>query len=213
MRIRFSIISTIFIVLASVAFNPAWAEADIKKGESLSQTCLGCHGAPGLRNASPVFRVPMIGGQNAEYIVAALKAYRNKKRSHPTMKAQAANLTDQDMKDIAAYFEGLNNQSKKTINKIGAEAGKETASQVCAGCHGADGNASGGLKQAGYPSLAGQYDDYIERALLDYKSGARENAIMAGFAKGLSKQDIKNLARWYRSQKGNLNAPVIQIKK
>jgi len=154
----------------------------------------------------------MIGGQNAEYIVAALKSYKEKKRSHPTMQAQAASLSEQDMKDIAAYFENLT-ESAKPISKIGAAAGKEKAAIVCAGCHGADGNTNAASKAAGYPSLAGQYDDYLERVLLDYKSGKRQNAIMSGFAAGLSKKDIENLARWFRSQEGKLNAPVIKITK
>ena len=207
MNIRFSVLSAILALSFSFFVNPALAEADVKKGESLSQTCLGCHGAPGLRNASPVYRVPMIGGQNAEYLVEALKAYKEKKRSHPTMRAQAANLSEQDMKNIAAYFEGLDQESKP-FTKIGAKAGEKKA-QVCVACHGADGIAINKT----FPSLAGQYDDYIERALLDYKSGARENAIMAGQVANLSKQDIKDLARWYRSLAGKLNAPVIKIKK
>lgn len=208
MRIKFSIISIVFIMLASFFVNPAYAAGDKEKGEELSQTCLGCHGSPGFRNASPVYRVPMIGGQNAEYIVAALKAYQEKKRTHPTMQSQAANLSEQDMQDIAVYFEGLN-QTTKVVKKAGAQAGKKIAEQICAGCHGIDGNTNEASKKSGYPNLAGQYDDYLERALLDYKSGERDNAIMAGFAKSLSNEDIKKLARWYRSQEGKLNAPVI----
>jgi cytochrome c553 len=212
MNMRFPIFSAVMALAFSVFSNPMFAAGDIASGEKLSQTCLGCHGAPGLRNASPVYRVPMIGGQNAKYLVDALKAYKEKKRSHPTMKAQAASLSEQDMQDIAAYFENLN-QISKPFTKIGAKAGEAKAT-TCAGCHGPKGLAdSESAKNAGYPSLAGQYDDYLERALLDYKSGARENAIMSGFAQGLSKQDIKDLARWFRSQAGSLNAPVIKIKK
>ncbi len=149
----------------------------------------------------------MIGGQHAEYIVSSLQAYKNKDRSHPTMQAQAASLTDQDMQDIAAYFEGLTGKTK-IITKSGAAAGKEKAA-VCAGCHGTDGNGENSI----YPKLAGQYDDYIERALLDYKSGKRKNPIMAGFTTQLSKKDIKDLSHWFRSQAGDITAPVIKIKK
>ena len=185
----------------------ASAEGDISKGETLSQTCLGCHGAPGFRNASPVYRVPMIGGQYSSYIVSALKAYKNKERSHPTMQAQAASLTDQDMEDIGTYFESLSGKTR-VIKKSQATAGEKLA-VTCVGCHGQDGN---GVSDQ-FPKLAGQYDDFIERALLDYKSGKRQNAIMSGFVANLSKQDIKALSHWFRSQQGDLTAPVIKVKK
>lgn len=79
-----------------------------------------------------------------------------------------------------------------------AEAGKTIATQKCAACHAADGNSTAPQ----YPRLAGQHANYIERALLDYKSGARSNPIMAGFAAGLSEQDIKDVAAWFSSQPG-----------
>lgn len=196
----------------AITTSPASAEADIIKGEELSQTCLGCHGVPGLRNPSPVYRVPMIGGQHASYLENALKAYKSKERSHPTMRAQAANLSDEDIKNIAAYFSNLK-QKTKPFAKAGAAAGKEKAAS-CAGCHSIDGTADTDVaRNSGFPVLAGQYDDYLERVLLDYKSGTRKNGVMNGIAAGLSKQDIKNLARWFRSQKGTINAPVIKSKK
>jgi cytochrome c553 len=75
-------------------------------------------------------------------------------------------------------------------------AGKAKAAEVCAACHGADGNSP----TADYPKLGGQYPDYLAKALRDYKSGQRKNAIMAGFAQGLSKQDVENVAAYYASQ-------------
>lgn len=83
------------------------AEGDVENGRLQAQTCMGCHGAPGLRNAYPGYRVPKLGGQHAGYIVAALQAYKAKLRSHPTMQAQAADLTEEVMADIAAYFASL----------------------------------------------------------------------------------------------------------
>ena len=81
-----------------------------------------------------------------------------------------------------------------------AEAGK-TKSQPCAACHGPTGNES---VDPTYPRLAGQYADYLAKALRDYKTGARKNAIMAGFATTLSEQDIEDLAAFFASQKGEL---------
>ena len=75
--------------------------------------------------------------------------------------------------------------------------GQQKAQQVCAACHGPDGNKPSAPDQ---PVLAGQYYDYLVRALSDYKNGRRNNAIMKGFAGQLSKQDIEDLAAWFSSQ-------------
>jgi cytochrome c553 len=74
-------------------------------------------------------------------------------------------------------------------------AGAAKAKEVCAACHGMDGNAP----TPDYPRLAGQHRDYLEKVLRDYKSGARKNAIMKGFAAGLSPRDIENVAAYYHS--------------
>jgi len=83
-----------------------------------------------------------------------------------------------------------------------AEKGKAKAAQICAACHGPDGAKPVAPEN---PILAGQYADYLERALLDYKSGKRVNAVMKGFAEPLSKQDIEDLAAWFASQKSSLH--------
>lgn len=81
------------------------------------------------------------------------------------------------------------------------EAGKEK-SVVCQACHGPDGN---GIGDPQYPNIAGQYADYLAKALHDYKSGKRKNAIMAGFATTLSDEDIENLSAYFAAQKGPLD--------
>jgi cytochrome c553 len=83
-----------------------------------------------------------------------------------------------------------------------AAAGKEKAAQVCAACHGPEGNKPSDPTQ---PILAGQHYDYLVRALADYKSGRRNNPIMKGFASQLSKKDIEDLAAWFSSQKSALH--------
>ncbi|HET7843530.1 MAG TPA: cytochrome c [Xanthomonadales bacterium] len=80
------------------------------------------------------------------------------------------------------------------------ERGKQK-SQPCAACHGADGNKT---LDGQYPRIAGQYADYLAHSLKDYRSGARKNAIMAGFAKTLSDQDIADLALYFQSLDGDL---------
>ena len=86
--------------------------------------------------------------------------------------------------------------------KGNAEKGKEKAAQVCAACHGADGAKPSAPDQ---PILAGQYYDYLVKALSDYKSGKRSNPIMKGFTATLSKQDIEDLAAWFAAQRSTLH--------
>lgn len=84
---------------------PAHAAGDPKAGQRKTSMCAGCHGIPGWRTAYPsVYSVPLLGGQHADYIVAALKAYKNGERSHPSMTGIAASLSEQDMEDLAAYY-------------------------------------------------------------------------------------------------------------
>lgn len=85
----------------------AFAQGNAENGAILGETCLGCHGVGSYTNVYPTYKVPKLGGQHGEYIAAALIAYRNGERSHPTMEAQAARLTDQEIADISAYLAGL----------------------------------------------------------------------------------------------------------
>ncbi len=85
--------------------GPAMA-GDPEAGKVKASTCMGCHGIPGLTNVYPTYHVPKLGGQNAEYLVDAMKAYRDGRRPHLTMQANMSNLSEQDMRDIAAWFAG-----------------------------------------------------------------------------------------------------------
>ena len=90
-------------MLAIATANAGDAEA----GKYKAETCLGCHGVPSYTNVYPSYHVPKLGGQHAEYIVAALKGYQSGERSHKTMQAHSAGLSDEDMADIGAYFQSL----------------------------------------------------------------------------------------------------------
>jgi cytochrome c553 len=81
------------------------------------------------------------------------------------------------------------------------EAGKKKVQEVCAACHGLDGATP---TTPEYPKLAGQYPDYLQKALRDYKSGARKNPIMAGFAQTLTAKDMENVAWYFYTQPSNL---------
>ncbi len=83
----------------------ALADGDAAAGKQKTALCEGCHGIPGYKTAFPaVYNVPKLGGQHSGYIVKALQGYKSGERSHPTMRAIAAGLTDQDMADLAAYY-------------------------------------------------------------------------------------------------------------
>lgn len=85
--------------------SSAFAAGDPQAGRIKADTCLGCHAvAGGYFNVYPTYHVPKLGGQHANYIVAALKSYKNGQRKHETMRANAADLSEQDMQDIAAFF-------------------------------------------------------------------------------------------------------------
>ncbi len=92
---------------ASVA-NAQAPTGDANRGRERVQMCQGCHGIDGWRTAFPeVYHVPKLAGQHAQYLAGALQAYRSGARSHPSMKAIAASLSDQDIADLAAYYAQL----------------------------------------------------------------------------------------------------------
>lgn len=99
-------------LLAACVAAPAFA-ADAPAGnaqaaKSKVSMCIGCHGIPGYRASFPeIYSVPMIAGQNAKYLQAALRAYATGERTHPTMDAIAQSLSEQDMADLAAYYSTL----------------------------------------------------------------------------------------------------------
>jgi cytochrome c553 len=106
MNMRIFAIASVSAVL-SVLCLPAYAEGDAAAGKNKTAMCAGCHGIAGFRTAYPeTYHVPKLGGQNAGYIVSALKAYKAGDRQNTTMKAIAASLTEQDMADLAAYYSG-----------------------------------------------------------------------------------------------------------
>lgn len=197
-----SFLATLLLLSAA----PASAEGDAESGKVLSYTCLGCHGIPGYRNAYPSYRVPKLGGQHAAYLSAALKAYRSGERSHPTMMAQAATLSDQDIADLAAYFTSHGGPIDAEVVTAGVEEGKEK-SQTCVACHGERGISVNAI----WPNLAGQHEDYIVASLHQYKratadsaegDNVRNNGVMIGMVANLSDDDIKQLAAYFAAQQG-----------
>jgi cytochrome c553 len=90
---------------AAPALHAADAAGDPAAGQRKNSMCIGCHGIPGYKTAFPdVYSVPKLGGQQASYVMKALQAYKAGNRPHPSMRAIAAGLSDQDMADLAAYY-------------------------------------------------------------------------------------------------------------
>ncbi len=200
-------LSSITVGLAmamALAALPLQAANDAAAGRSAAATCMGCHGAPGFRNAYPAFKVPKLAGQQEQYLVVALKSYQAGERIHPTMQAQAGALDEATIGNIAAYLGNLKNSGGGELGDGDAVAGQAKA-QLCLSCHG-----SGGGKPLTpqYPILAGQYPDYLAHTLGSYKSGTRNNPIMKGFAAALSDTDIQDLAAYFASQPSELSTPT-----
>jgi len=166
-------------------------QGNAKHGKAISYTCLGCHGIEGYKNAYPMYSVPKLEGQHPEYLIAALQEYRSGDRAHTTMHAQASTLSDQDIADIAAYFAG-----KPLVSKGKPSSTPPQAATLCVSCHGQDGVAIAPT----YPSLAGQHEDYIARALEEYRKGGRKNPIMKGFAATLKDEDIAVIAKYFANE-------------
>jgi cytochrome c553 len=199
MPLRMPSLVRVFSVLALFCLvAKAEAAGDVQRGKLLSYTCLGCHGIESYKNVYPTYNVPRLQGQHPEYLVAALKAYKSKERAHGTMHAQAASLSDQDMEDVAAYLSG--EPLKPGNATIGTAPPKVT--ELCAACHGKDGV---GITEA-YPTLSGQHEDYLLRALVEYKKGDRKNPVMPGFLTTLSDADLKLIAEYYAAQRPALRS-------
>ncbi|HEX9721098.1 MAG TPA: c-type cytochrome [Ramlibacter sp.] len=180
--------------------------------EAKVAACIGCHGIKGYQASFPeVYKVPMIAGQSARYIASALAEYKQGNRKHPTMRSVAATLSDQDIAEIAAYYEAL---GKDPADTLPASADKAPNPQVaallqkaaCVSCHGA--NFAQPIDPS-YPKIAGQHADYMFVALKAYKtddnpSVGRTNGVMGAIAKQFSNAELKALAGYVSSLEGDL---------
>ena len=203
------LLSSIFVLfVTSVTAQTATAQeikGDAKAGEHKIAMCIGCHGIKGYQASFPeVYKVPMIAGQGAKYIMSALNAYQKGDRKHPTMRGIAESLSEQDMADLAAYYEALGKQEVVAVPAKAEPTGKVAeliAKGACVSCHGT--NFSTPIAPT-YPKIAGQHADYLFVALKSYKTEShavwgRSNAIMGGIAKQFSNAELKVLANYVHS--------------
>lgn len=178
----------------------AMAAGDPAAGKAKSTTCAACHGADG-NSSDPQY--PKLAQQHAGYTAKQLKEYHGGERENAVMAGMAQPLNDQDMLDLAAYFE--------TQTLVGGAAEQEEVEKgqqlyrggdlsrgiaACSACHGPTGRGNAG---AGFPSLAGQHAQYTEAQLMAFRSLQRNNdagQMMRNIAARLSDQDMKAVASY-----------------
>ena len=172
---------------------------DQAAGKAAAAACAGCHGDQGV-SGNPAS--PSLAGQDAQYLAAALRAYKDASRSDETMKGLVAALDDNVMKNLAAFYAAQQPQPPNVRKPL------TTAewTQRCDRCHGVNGNST----DPRIPGLAAQRADYLETVLHAYRSGERKNTTMAAMADGLTAADVENLAAHYARQKARAVVYVAQ---
>ena len=200
-------INTCVLALAALLAAPLLAHAnapaetaakpDLAKGQAISaQVCGACHTADGSRG-SPAN--PILAGQHAEYLLKQLQEFKSGKRKNPIMNGMGNTLSEDDMKNVAAFYAGKNAKPGFAKNKDTVKLGEKIyragiaakAVPACAGCH----SPNGAGIPAQFPRLGGQHADYAEAQLVAFRSGARaNNAPMTDIAAKLSDDEIKAVA-------------------
>lgn len=185
-----------FSALASVSalllLTGSALAGDAERGRQKAETCLGCHGQTGN---SEVEQTPSLAGHPAAYSTVQLILFRDKLRRSEQMVPFAEGLTDDDIEDLAAYFETLKPSPPEPVSNAAlAAAGKRVAdANHCGSCHLPD---YSGREQM--PRLAGQREDYLLKALRDYKAGERPglDGRMTEVLYHLSDQDLQAVSHY-----------------
>ena len=182
---------SVFVALISaLIWTSVTLAADKVAGEKLVANCIGCHGSIGHGGHAAHNPAPNLFAQQPNYVINQLNAFKSGARSNSIMKAMASNLSDDDIKNIAAYFSCVPT-AKTESNLPLAKIGKEKAS-MCLGCHGSNAEGNGQ-----YPRLAGQRADYLANQLASFKAGIRKNGQMQAIANMLSEEDMQALAAYF----------------
>lgn len=192
-------IGAILLAVTGFLSFPASA-ADAEAGKAKSVVCGACHGADG-NSSNPVW--PSLAGQHATYTYKQLMDFKQGKRVNAQMTAMVANLSETDMRDLAAFYES---QTPKAVPFDGDKVADgeniyrggitETRVAACMGCHSPSGRGNG---PAGWPSLAGQHPEYIVAQLQAFKYGERANdtgKMMRNVAKRMSDLELESVAAY-----------------
>jgi len=196
------VLLTVFTLFAAQAHAESLVDGSIDAGKAKAMTCTACHGAEG-NSSIPTW--PNIAGQGASYIVAQLNAFKDGTRADPLMAPQAMMLSDEDMRNVAVYFESLPAAAMAVANPATVGKGEalyrggnaDAGIPACLACHGPTGR---GNPAANYPAIQGQHATYAAKQLRDYASGARKSdgktRIMRDISSRLSADDIEALASY-----------------
>jgi cytochrome c553 len=157
-------------------------------GKAAAAPCAACHGEAGV-SAGPA---PSLAGQDAQYFVAAMRAYRDGSRTEPAMAGAAASVGEAGLPNLAAFYAGLRPQPPK----LGQSPGPAGWAERCDRCHGVNGNSN----DPRVPALAAQGADYLEKSLNDYRNGNRKSPAMAAMSTMLTGTDARMLAEHYARQ-------------
>lgn len=197
------ILSAPLAVLANEAAKDPLVKGDAIAGETKAAACIACHGPAG-NSAAPTF--PKLAGQSSKYIYEQMVAFKSGKRNNPIMMPQAATQSDQDMRDLAAYF-----AAQKPAPGVASKAAVAIAEKIyragipakgvpaCAACHGPTG---AGSAASGFPRIGGQQATYSASSLQRLKGTYAESLpegnvkMMASIASKLSDQEIEALASY-----------------
>jgi cytochrome c553 len=184
------------LAMAASAFanEPAApAKPDLAKGQATAQVCAACHAADGTRG---ITSNPILQGQHAEYLVKQLTEFKAGKRQNPIMQGMAASLSEEDMRNVAAFYASKQAAAGAATDKDLVLLGEkiyrggiaERNVPACAGCH----SPSGAGIPAQYPRLAGQHAEYTTAQLNAFRAGARANSVqMVGVAAKMNDREIK----------------------
>jgi len=190
----------ILLLIAPISFSMA---GDVEAGKSKSIVCSACHGQDG-NSINPLW--PSLAGQHKQYTIHTLRAYQNGTRVDAVMQAQVMALTEQDIEDIAAYYNAQTMQKKdydyglaKKGESLYRGGNASTGVAACIACHGPTGRGNPG---AGYPSLAGQHAEYTADALKGYIKTERKaglNDMMQSLATRLTAEEIEAVSEYIQA--------------
>ena len=190
----------ILLLIAPISFSMA---GDVEAGKSKSIVCSACHGQDG-NSMNPLW--PNLAGQHKQYTIHTLRAYQNGTRVDAVMQAQVMALTEQDLEDIAAYYNAQTMQKKdydyglaKKGESLYRGGNASTGVAACIACHGPTGRGNPG---AGYPSLAGQHAEYTADALKGYIKTERKaglNDMMQSLATRLTAEEIEAVSEYIQA--------------
>lgn len=175
---------------ALLAASGHGAASDVAAGKQrVAGACASCHGMDGIGIRD---RWPNLAGQKDVYIVRQLQAFQQGSRKDSFMTPMARPLTEQAMRDVAAYYASLPRQQVADTGPGDRAAGQRKAT-ACLECHGA----GEGSPNPEWPNLAGQKADYLIKQLRKFRDGIRTDPLMSDAAKSLSNEDINDLAAYY----------------